>query len=266
MRRFANHLATKVRKKLRLGHSLGELDPELTGRPLLFRAPPLSPELLAAIRLISPQFHLRADEPSRRFWELNQNGLCWGEYLALEPFLERLGEPAAVLDIGPGLGRSTVFFKRVRDWQRVPFHLYEGSGSTTRYTRAGPRFDDSFCGDLDALETILRFNETTGYELFDAAELGASLAGLPGPYDFVYSFFAVGFHWSIEHFLDELLALMSERAIGAFTLHDRFDDLAVLDRVPHRIVEFRSSWPRGKRWRMVVLARRDETLPPAGGN
>lgn len=248
-------LWTMARKRLGLEHSLAELEPRLTGHELHFRAPPLTPELLAAIGRISPQFRLRPTERSRRFWELNQNGLCWGEYLALQPFLDRLGRPAKVLDLGPGLGRSAIFFQKVRGWQEVPLHLYEGAGEATRYTQAGPRFGDSFCGDLDALTAVLRFNEAHSWRIFDAAELEADLSRLPGPYDLVYSFFAIGFHWSIEHFFDDLLALMSDRSLAAFSLHDRFAGSAVLERVPHRIVDHRWSWPRGRWGRMLVLAK-----------
>ena len=255
MKRLLHSLATEIRKQLKLGHSLTELDPYLAEKELVFTAPPFTPELVRAIKLISPQFHLRPDEKSRRFWELNQNGLCWGEYEALEPFLARLGEPISkVLDVGPGLGRSAIFFKRKAAPEAV-FHLYEGAGSTTKYTRAGPRFDDSFCGSLDVLEQLLRFHEIEDFEIFDARDMDASLAGLPGPYDFIYSFFAIGFHWSIEHFLDEILDLMHDHSIGAFTLHDQFEDFSVLDGTPHRVVEFRRSWPPERWTRMLVLSK-----------
>jgi len=259
--RVFNRLRTIARKKLKLGHSWRELDPYLASRDLLFRAPPLTPELVAAIKRISPQFHLSADERSRRFWELNQNGLCWGEYEALAPFLENLETPSAVLDVGPGMGRSVVFFKKKLGWEQVPFHLYESTGRSTRFTRAGPRFDDSFCGDFDALETILRFNGVEAFEIFDAVELEASFERLSGPYDFIYSFFAVGFHWSLEHFLAELLAQMHERSVGAFTLHDRFDRFEALDGVvAYKVLDFRRSWPRRQWSRLLVLSKSAETL------
>jgi hypothetical protein len=258
--RFVSRLHTQFRKRLELGHSLRELEPSLAAAPLVFRAPPLTPELADAIKLISPQFHLRpGEEISRRFWELNQNGLCWGEYRALEPFCRGL-EPAKVLDIGPGLGRSTIFFKQHLGWQEVPFHLYESTGSSTVYTRAGPRVDDSFCGNLRMLESVLAFNEIENFEIFDAQAMGSNLVALPGPYDLVYSFFAIGFHWSIGHFLDEILGLMTDRSIGFFTLHDRFEDFSELGDTPYRVVEFLGSWPRGRWSRILVLAKNEETL------
>ncbi len=260
----ANRLLTGARKKLGLRHSLAELDPDLSARPLHFRAPPLTPELVGAIKLISPQFRLREDEPSRQFWERNQNGLSWGEFQALEPFLKALPERPQVLDIGPGMGRSTVFFKNAMGWQNAPFTLYESGGESTRYTKAGPRFQDSFCGNFEALETVLAHNEIGAYEIVDAAALDASLAKLDGPFDFIYSFFAIGFHWSIEHFLDEILGLMHEDSIGAFTLHPRFRDFGVLGQTPHRVVRFQRSWPRGRWSDMLVLARREESLAGSG--
>lgn len=253
-------LLTEVRKILKLGHSFAELEPYLAGKEILFQAPPFTPELVATIKMIAPQFHLRADEKSRQFWQRNQNGACWGEYEALAPYLARIEAPSRVLDIGPGLGRSAVFFKKVKGWEKVPFDLYEGSGKEKKYTRAGPRFDDSFCGNLDVLRSVLEYNDIGNFEIFDAADLGARLAGLPGPYDFLYSFFAIGFHWSIGHFLDEILDLMHEGSIGAFTLHDKFEDFSELGETPYRVFEFRRSWPRNRTTRMLVLAKSEELL------
>jgi hypothetical protein len=259
LRRFFGRLATSARKRLRLGHSLSELDPYLAAKELYFEAPELTPELIAAIRNISPQFHLRADERSRRFWELNQNSACWGEYEALELVLAAMPKPAKVLDVGPGMGRSVIFFKKKLGWEDVPFDLYESSGEDTRYTQAGPRFSDSFCGNLEILRRLLEHNDAGDYRIFDAEDLGTRLDRLPGPYDFIYSFYAVGFHWSLEHFLDELLSLMHQRSVGAFTLHDRFDDFDVLGDLDYRVVRLRGSWPRGRSTRLLVTSQ-DESL------
>ncbi len=253
-------IATKLRKRLRLGHSLSELEPDLRNKELIFEAPPFAPDLVGAIKLISPQFHLSANEKSRRFWQHNQNGLSWGEHEALAPFLERVSTPEKVLDIGPGMGRSVVFFKKKMQWQQVPFHLYESTGESTRYTKAGPRFKDSFCGNLEALQRVLDHNRIEEVQIFDAADLDAKLGRMPGPYDFIYSFFAVGFHWSIEHFLPDIMDLMHDRSLGAFTLHDRFDRLHVLEDIPHRVVEFRKSWPRDRWTRLLILSRDPELV------
>lgn len=262
-RRFFGKLATSIRKRLGKGHSMSELDPYLRDKEVLVEAPPMSAELVDGIRLISPQFRLQVDdEDSRLFWQGNQNGLCWGEYEALAPVLDAMPRPSKVLDIGPGMGRSVVFFKKKMGWRDVPFHLYESSGDDTKYTKAGPRFDDSFCGNWDALEEVLKHNGIDNIERFDAADLDAKLSNLPGPYDFIYSFFAIGFHWSLEHFLDEILGLMHDDSIGAFTLHDRFDRFDSLGDVPYRVVNFRRSWPRDTWTRLLVMSKTEEKLAP----
>jgi len=139
----------------------------------------------------------------------------------------------------------------------------DSTGTSTKYTKAGPRFEDSFCSNLDALQAVLKFNEIKNFKIFDAAEADAKLTSFTEPYDFIYSFFAVGFHWSINHFLDEILRLMDERSLGAFTLHDRFTDFSALADGPHRVVEFRRSWPPGRFTRMLVLSKTAEGLQDA---
>ena len=89
-------LRTEIRKILKLGHSLSELEPSLASKELLFEAPPFTPELVGAIKQIAPQFHLGPDEKSRDFWQRNQNGACWGEYQALLPYLGRIESPSKV--------------------------------------------------------------------------------------------------------------------------------------------------------------------------
>ncbi len=245
-------LVQRVQRRLRRRRPL-ELDPELAGLERVFRAPPFSPAWVAAIQRISPQLALRADEASRRLWEMDQNGACWGEYHALRPWLEALPRPRQVLEIGPGLGRSVVFFKHRLGWQDVPFHLYEADGSDTKYTVLGPRFDDSFCGDVALLQQSLAYNGVENARIFDAAELGGRLSGLPGPYDWIYGFYSVGFHWSLEHFLDEILGLMHETTLCSFIVPRHFEAFPRLRELPHRIVDCKSVWPKDRVLRMLLL-------------
>src|SRR5690349_2560299 len=94
-----------------------ELDFRLANLERVFKAPPLTAELINAIKLISPQFDLKENEESRSFWEADQNGACWGEYQALEPIFKETPKPKKILEIGPGLGRSIVFFSKKLGWK-----------------------------------------------------------------------------------------------------------------------------------------------------
>ncbi len=262
LRRLALRLKTEALKKLGLQHSVDELSSALAERELLFSSPPLDAELLAAIERLTPQFHLRENEESRRVWELSQNGSCWGEYDALAPLFESLPRPAKVLDIGPGLGRSAVFLKKKLGWEDVPFHLYEGEGPRTRYTRLGRRSSDSFCGDLAGLARVLEHNGIGDFEIFDAGRLDYRLDRLPGPYDLIYSFYGVGFHWSLEHFWGEVLGLLREDGVGLFTVHHGFAPFAGLEEVSSATVPLERILAKDRPLRILAVSRSPERLAP----
>jgi hypothetical protein len=236
------------------GRQAPVLDPRLTTMERVFRAPPLSPELIAAIKLISPHFDAGLGNRQRELWEADQNGACWGEWEALGSLLHRL-KPQRVLEIGPGIGRSLVFFSKKLQWEDVDVHAYDGNGTSTKYTLNGPRFTDSFCSNIHVLKEVLAFNGVKNVKVFDAAEV--SLPSLPGPYDLIYSFYSIGFHWALEYFLDDILALLHERSVAVFTLSNRFVPFPALDALCRKTIEFDAVWPKGLRSKLLVLSKSD---------
>src|SRR3972149_2176866 len=208
-----------------------------TGKEIVFNAPPLTDELAKAIKLITPDIDLRANEKSRQYWELDQNVSCWAEFEALSPILKRIPKPARVLEVGPGLGRSVVFFTKKLDWHDTEFHLFEANGEKTRYTMLGPRFEDSFCGNLALLKEVLEYNAVTNFTIFDAKKLDFKITRLPSVYDVIYSSYAVGFHWSLEHFLDDILSLMHDRSVALFTVGYKFVEFEKLKRLYYRLID-----------------------------
>lgn len=264
-RQLWSRLRTEAAKRFGLGHKVEELSAALAGRELHFRSPPLDADLVRAIKAITPQFSLRLDETSRHVWELSQNGSSWAEYEALEPLLQTLGEPARILEIGPGMGRSVIFLARKLGWSRARFDLYEGDGAARKYPLNAPRSADSFCGDLAQLRRVLEFNALTGYRLFDAAELGGRLGSLPGPYELLYSFYGVGFHWSLADFWDEIRALMAPGAVAAFTVHHTFQEFPELAATPHAYVPFRRILAKDRPLNLLVVSDDPRRLTPLGG-
>jgi hypothetical protein len=230
-----------------------QLDPRLAGMEPLFRAPPLTPELVSAFKLIAPHFDFRPRERDRKIWEADQNGSCWGEYLALAPILDVMPKPRKVLEIGPGLGRSLVFFSKKLGWQDAEIHTYEGEGSTTKYAILGPRFGDSFCGNIQMLRQVLDYNDVRNVTIFNAKEV--ALLELPGPYDFLYSFYCIGFHWSLEHFLDDLLPLMHSNSIAVFTVPNQFASFPRLEELFYRIINWKTAWPKDGELKLLVLSK-----------
>ena len=166
---------------------------------------------------------------------LEQNGSCWAEYECLRDTFSALPKPMRVLEIGPGLGRSLVFFSKKFGWHDSNLHAYEANGKTTKYTRLGPRFEDSFCGTISELRRVLDYNGITNVTIHDAKAI--AMKDLPGPFDLLYGFYTIGYHWSLEFFFDEVLALMGKTGIAVFTVPQDFQPLVRLQKIPYRLIE-----------------------------
>lgn len=215
------------------GPPLPRLNPELANLERVFRSPPMTQELARAIHLIAPHLDLQADEVSRGFWESEQNGSCWAEYNCLEDTLSGLSKPTRILEIGPGLGRSLVFFSKKLGWQNCELHAYEADGTTTKYTLNGPRFEDSFCGTIVELRRVLDYNNVTNVTIHNAKHV--AMKDLPGPFDLLYGFYTIGYHWSLEHFFDEVLTLIGKTGIAVFTVHQDFQPFTRLQQIPYHL-------------------------------
>jgi hypothetical protein len=230
------------------------LSKELRNSERVFLAPPLTPDLVTAIRLIAPQLHLTKSEKSRAFWEANQNGACWAEYNAIAPLFHSMQRPARILEIGPGMGRSLIFFSKRLGWENSEIHAYDGDGMTAKYTMLGPRSEDSFCGNINMLRYVLEFNGIGNVTIFNSRDI--QLAELPGPYDFLYSFYSIGYHWSLEHFLGDLMRLMNDTSVALFTVPSEFSPFPDLERLPYRIIYQKTAWPKNGRARILVLGKK----------
>ena len=211
------------------------LNPKLVNLERVFRLPPMTRELARAIRLIAPHLDFWSNETSRAFGESNQNGACWIEYELLRDILSALPKPMRALEIGPGLGRSLVFFSKKCGWSDCDLHAYEADGKTTRYTMNGPRFENSFCGTISELRRVLDYNGITNVTIHDAKSV--AMKDLPGPFDLVYGFYTIGFHWSLEHFFDEVLALIGKTGIAVFTVPPDFRPFVRLLQLPYRLID-----------------------------
>jgi len=127
-----------------------------------------------------------------------------------------------------------VFFSKNLDWSACDLHAYEADGTTTRYTVNGPRFNDSWCGTIPELKVALDFNGVGNVTIHNANQV--KMTDLPGPFDLVYGFYNIGFHWSLEHFLPEIMTLIGD-GVGIFTLSPKFEPFPALKSVNYEIVE-----------------------------
>src|SRR6202050_3628546 len=242
------------------------LDPRASTAEQLFLAPPFTEEVAAAIRLISTRLPLKADEASRLVWPRESNAASEAEYEALVPLFAEVDKPKRVLEIGPGFGRSVVFFNKKGLLPGGEISLYDTNGTSTKYKQKyyehPPQWPDtsSFCGNLSLLQTMLDYNGVDSYKIFDAAEL--PLAALPGPYDLIYGFYSIGLHWSLEYYLDDLEALMHPRSLLVCTLNKNFQPFARLEQFSTRVLACREVKKNAALLRLLVLSK--GTVPDVG--
>ncbi len=246
------------------GRSL--LDTQASFAEQLFLSPPFTEEVVAAIRLISTRLPLKADERSRLLWQNESNAASQAEYDALSPLFEKIDTPRRVLEIGPGFGRSVVYFSKKGVWPGSEISLYDTNGATTKYKQKyynqPPRWPDtsSFCGNLSLLDSMLQYNGVHGYQIFDAAKV--PLSGLPGPYDLIYGFFSIGFHWSLEYYLDDLRTLLHDRTLLVCTLNKNFVPFTRLQEFSTRVLTCREVKKNAPPLRLLVLSK--GPLPDVG--
>jgi hypothetical protein len=201
------------------------------------RVPPLDAAFVAALKLIAPQYQsLQPDERSRVFWERDQNTVCWTEDAALGSLLSVMPLPSRVLEIGPGLGRSAVFMSK-RHFPKARFDLFDATGHAAKYELEGSRYEDSFCGNLAVLRRCLEFNHVSDFRIIDATTTGGHLPPLSQPYDLIYSCYAVGFHWSVDLWLDEILGVCHDATLCALMVPSDYEASPRIASLPHTILE-----------------------------
>ena len=210
--------------------------------PAQYQVPPFTEDVVEAVRLISTRLALKADERSRLLFQAESNDASMVEYEALKPLFDAMPKPRKVLEVGPGLGRSLVVFSKLGVWTPdAELHAYDTTGSATKYKQEHydrpPQWPDvsSFCGNLPLLATVLDYNGVRNYRVVDAAT--QPLSSLPGPYGLIYGFYSIGFHWSLEHYLDDLAPLMNEHTVLVCTLNKHFRPFPALKNYAARVLE-----------------------------
>ena len=148
------------------------------------------------------------------------------------------------------------------------FHLYDANGVATKYSQKyyeePPKWPDtsSFCGNLPLLRQMLEYNGVRGWTVFDAAE--RPLSKLPGPYDLIYGFYSIGFHWSLDHYLDELDPLLGPETVLVCTLNKHFRPFERLRGFSTRVLECREIKKNSPPLHLLVLSK--GKLPEVGAS
>lgn len=132
----------------------------------------------------------------------------------IQPYLKSLG-PKVVLDIGAGIGRASVYFFKHFRWTDTRFILADGDSGETQLS--GMRTGESeYYNSLDATQVFCKTNGLHNFEIFNLERhKWEELSCRP---DLVYSFMALGFHWPVNPFLDDIHAFLEDGCLLVFGL------------------------------------------------
>lgn len=156
------------------------------------------PEAKDTVEIVFPK-------SSERYVKLQCNGIksfytAMPGFSLIKPFLTSLN-PAVCLDLGCGLGRASVFLKKALKWGDggLP-HFYFLDGDEGDRQIAGIRWNRT--GDYyNSKDATLEFCSANNLGSFEFVE---QLSQIRLSVDLCYSFLSIGWHWSIELYLDSL--------------------------------------------------------------
>ena len=134
------------------------------------------------------------------------------EYSIVEPFFRDI-QDASVLDLGCGLGRMSVFLNKMIQNPSIHYILADGDcGDNIGKIKNGWNPKSVFYNKLDLTQL---FCEENGLDNFSILDLKDGLSEFKN-INIVFSFFAVGFHYPIEKYIDNLLMSASKDCIFIF--------------------------------------------------
>lgn len=168
--------------------------------------------------------------------------------------------PKNVLEIGAGIGRASVFLAKYFGWEETDFYLLDGDSGDEQVNGVNYESKDSFYNSIAATKEFCSANGLKVYTL--NAEKGDWKA-LGVKYDLVYSFLAIGFHWPISIYLDEIYNMLEKDTLLIFGVRssakkfDKFMDTQIkaINKDKYEIVKLKRE-PKGARSSVLLLRKK----------
>lgn len=135
-----------------------------------------------------------------------------------EKYLKNI-KPLNVLEIGAGLGRSSVFFFKYFDWKDTNFYLLDGDSGKIKHTGVRVDEENGFYSSKRSAEDFCNANGMIKMEYLDAETDDWMFLDIT--FDVVYSFLAIGFHWPVSLYLDKIYHMLSENAVLMFGIRSK---------------------------------------------
>lgn len=109
-------------------------------------------------------------------------------------------KPKNILDIGAGIGRSSVYFKNVEELNDTEFYLADFNGKEFEKKGGCGQHDNVNPIPYNSLDITKSFCENNGMNMKKTKIINLESNGLNniGKMDIIYSFHCIGYHWSIS--------------------------------------------------------------------
>ena len=160
-------------------------------------------------------------ESARRYVDLQCNGdvsqfTSPDCYSAIREFIG-LEQPRTCLELGCGLGRMSVFFLKKLNWHGTKFYLLDGDSGTVQISGVRGNRCGEFYNSLQATRDFCQQNGMLHPQVIrEVSQIEQSI-------DMCYSFLSIGWHWSIELYLDSILDHLAEDSLVIFQIRNLGD-------------------------------------------
>ena len=134
------------------------------------------------------------------------------EHKHIDEYLKYL-KPKYVMDIGAGVGRASVWLMRKYGWRHTNFIFLDGDTGKKQVEGIRKKKGEYYNGWQEAHMFCWEngLNKMTNV-------LPKQLEGIGYKFDLIYSFLAIGFHWKIDMYLNNLYPLCNKDTLLIFGL------------------------------------------------
>ncbi|MGB3535484.1 MAG: hypothetical protein WBA13_18445 [Microcoleaceae cyanobacterium] len=133
----------------------------------------------------------------------------------VQDFLQSL-DPRYCLELGAGIGRMSVYFYKKLGWQDTFFYLQDGDSGTIQYGGVRQSNEGEYYNSFKVAHDFCHANELKKIKILN------NVSNIDRKIDFCYSFAAIGFHWHINLYLDQLTPILADDAKLLFELRAPF--------------------------------------------
>jgi SAM-dependent methyltransferase len=178
------------------------------------------------------------------------------EHKYLLKHFEGRKKPEVIVDIGSGIGRASVWLKKKMKWKAATFILVDGNSGENQYDEIRKKRGEYY-NNWEMAEKFCHDNGIKYVVMCDPEKI----KGIHCKFDLVYSFLAVGFHWPLDFYLNDIADMCNKGCLLAFGLRGIEKkkwikkQIEAIDQTKYKIV-FLTLRPKSTYESLLVLERK----------